>query len=298
MPDVGTLLRRHVVLEVESIDRLYLNGYVPQLQTEGGVVGFFRGHRGQPFVSSALMGQMTEPFVRAIAEFAEEHGVAILTFAPGKRKDDVAKEQFAAYPFEEGVVFIGKAQEKAMTYRTAKRKNPQTGQSYPWIYRGSTLPNHYYFYLCDRDFGPIFAKVCSYFPYTMRLYVNGHEYAKHQLEHEGIAYEALDNGFLSCANPGRLQEICDGLDAAKIEQCFRKWLALLPHPFSADDQRAGYRYELSILQAEFSLTQVFERPLQGRQFFEEVIRENPTACSWSLGAALPNERRAASGRGS
>src|SRR5262249_34120443 len=65
-----------------------------------------------------------------------------------------------------------------------------------------------------------------------------------------------------------------GLSAAKIDALLRKWLARLPHPFTAADRAAGYRYEISILQVEFSLTQVLDRPLTGRIFFEEVIREN------------------------
>ncbi|HEX8787921.1 MAG TPA: hypothetical protein VF793_17170, partial [Telluria sp.] len=82
------------------------------------------------------------------------------------------------------------------------------------------------------------------------------------------------NGVLSCVDPARLQQICDRLSAEKIDSLLRKWLRLLPHPFTAADRRAGYRYELSILQAEFSLTQVLDRPAHGRLFFEHVIREN------------------------
>jgi hypothetical protein len=51
-------------------------------------------------------------------------------------------------------------------------------------------------------------------------------------------------------------------------------LRRLPHPFTAKDRTAGYRYDISILQAEFSLTQVLDEPVNGRVFFEEVIREN------------------------
>jgi hypothetical protein len=104
--------------------------------------------------------------------------------------------------------------------------------------------------------------------------VNGHEYLERQLAQEGIAFEALDNGLLRGANPARARAICDGLGAEQIDELLRKWLARLPHPCTPDDQRAGYRYELSILQAEFSLTQVLDRPLTGRVFFEEVIREH------------------------
>ena len=172
------------------------------------------------------------------------------------------------------MVFVGKAQEKCTVYRTEKRRNPHTGKTYAWIVKSTALVNHYYFYCVDRDFGPFFLKFCSYFPYNAKLCLNGHEYVKRQLEQQGIAYEALDNGVLSCADPKRLQALCDGLSAAKIEALLRKWLRLLPHPFSARDRQAGYRYDLSILQIELSLTQVLDRPLTGRIFFEEVIREN------------------------
>ena len=91
---------------------------------------------------------------------------------------------------------------------------------------------------------------------------------------EGIAYKALDNGVLSCADPKRAQRICNGLTAKKIDAVVRKWLRRLPHPFTAEDRRANYRYDISMLQSEFSLTQVMDRPVQGRVFFEQVIRDN------------------------
>jgi hypothetical protein len=54
----------------------------------------------------------------------------------------------------------------------------------------------------------------------------------------------------------------------------RKWPARLPHPFTPADRAAGCRYELSILQAEFSLTQVLDKAVSGRIFFEQTIRDN------------------------
>lgn len=117
-------------------------------------------------------------------------------------------------------------------------------------------------------------KFCSYFPYNAKLCLNGHEYAKQQLEREHIAYQALDNGIRSCADSKRLQRICDSLSAANIDALLRKWLRRLPHPYPAADRAAGYRYQLSIWQIELSLTQVLDRPVSGRIFFEQVIREN------------------------
>ena len=271
---VAEIMRDHVTLEVEGIDRMYLNAVIPILQTEGGINWFFRSIRGHMFASSALMAPMTRAFVEAVESFASSEGLEMVTFQRKQRKDTVAAEHRARFRGEEGLLFVGKAQEKASVFRTQSRKNPQTGASYAWLYRSTAMVNQYYFYAIDRDFGPFFLKFCSYFPYNAKLCINGHEYVKRQLDLRGIRYEALDNGVLSCEDPATLQRICDELSAEKIDALFRKWLRRLPHPFTKKDRAAGIRYDLSILQAEFSLTQVFDRPVTGRVFFEEVIREN------------------------
>ena len=258
---VADVLKDHVTLEVEGIDRMYLNVYQPRLQTDRGVAAFFRFHRGETFASSALMDPMSTAFIAAVEHFVEQEQIPLITFAKGQRKDDIAKEYHAQFHGNEGIVFVGKAQEKTPVFRTEKRRNPDTGQTYPWIVRSTAMVNHFYFYGLDEDFGPFFIKFCTYFPYNAKLCINGHEYVKRQLAKEGIAFEALDNGILSCADPRRLQQLCDGLSAAKIDALLRKWLKRLPHPFTAADRLAGYRYDVSILQAEFSLTQVLDRPL-------------------------------------
>src|SRR6266699_302577 len=227
---VSSHLEDHVTLEVECVDRLYLNAYVGKLQYDGGVVQFFRHHRGHPFASSALMDPMTKGFVRRIETFTEDEGIPLISFEKGQRKDDVLLKHLAAFGGDEGVLFVGKAQEKVPAFRTQKRRNPETGATYPWLYRTQVMVNQYYFYILDEGFGPFFIKFSSYFPYNAKFCLNGHEYAKRQLKKEGIRFQ--------------------------------------------EDRRAGYRYQLSILQAEFSLTQILDRPETGRIFFEEVIREN------------------------
>jgi hypothetical protein len=271
---VAEVLERHVTLELESIDRMYLNAYIPILQTTGGVAYFFREQRGHRFPSSSLMAPMTEAFVASIERFAEQEGIEVVRFEKGQRKEEVAQAYRRKFTKKEGVLFIGKAQEKARVVRTERRRNPQTGASYAWLVPSTAMVNHYYFYAVDEDFGPFFLKFCSYFPYNAKLCLNGHEWAKRQLEKRGIAHEAADNAIVACAEPKRLQRLCDSLSAEKIDALLRKWLRWLPHPFPAADRRAGYRYQLSMLQAEFSLTQVLDRPAQGRVFFEEVIRDN------------------------
>jgi len=128
---VAEVLKELVTLEVEGIDRMYLNVYVPQLQREQGVASFFRVHRGHPFASSVLMDPIIKSFVAALEKFARREEVPVVQFHKRQRKDDIAAEQRKKFSKAEGVVFIGKAQEKVPVFRTERRRNETTGLTYP-----------------------------------------------------------------------------------------------------------------------------------------------------------------------
>src|SRR5271168_1493696 len=125
---VAEVIGQHVTLEVEGIDRMYLNVYQPRLQTERGVASFFRHHRGHTFASSALMEPITKAFIHNLETFALQHDIPLFTFAKKQRKDDVAADYRARFQGTEGILFIGKAQEKTAVFRTECRTNPTTGQ--------------------------------------------------------------------------------------------------------------------------------------------------------------------------
>jgi hypothetical protein len=270
---VGDVLSEHVQFEIECIDRMYLNVYVPGLQYAAGLVGYVHRQLGLPIASTAPMARITDQFSAAVRRFARDNGVPWVDFAKGQRKDDVMHEHLERFAAGEGVLFVGRAQEKTNLFRTEKRRDAH-GDSYPWIVKTTGLVNQFYFYCVDADFGPFFLKFCSYFPYNAKLCINGNEWAKRQAAKAGIGFTALDNGFAAVDDPAAVQAICDRLGPGQIDALLRKWLARLPHPFSPADRAAGYRYDLSILQAEFSLTQMLDAPVTGRVFFEHVIRDN------------------------
>jgi len=170
------------------------------------------------------------------------------------------------------VVVIGVAQERASGWSATKQRK---GRFIDFVYfRKSVCPNHYYVYVLDPEWGPAFIKICGYAPYPVKICLNGHEWAKRQLQRRRLRFTALDNGFLHCAQPERLQTICDALSAADLEAFFTRWQAQIPFPLLPVHHARGFTYQLSLLQLEVSLTQVFDRPLRGREFFETVIREN------------------------
>ena len=275
------VLSGHVVFELECIDRIYCNLYVPKLQRELGVAGFIREHLGKPVASTAVLAPRTEAFYAEIRAFAARHQIPLVEFAAGQRKDDVMRGQLAAFLAAgrtEGVVFIGRAQEKVRVFATTRRHDAD-GSSYPWIVRDSRVVTQWYLYCYDAAAGPFFLKYCGYFPCNAKLCCNGNEYAKAVAARAGIGFTALDNGFAAVDDVAAVQAICDSFDETVIWDLAAKWMAIkwmaiLPFPFTAADTAAGYRYEAPVLQAGFSLTQVLDAPVTGRIFFEQVIRDN------------------------
>jgi hypothetical protein len=296
------VLAGHVLFEIDAIDRMYLNLYQPRLQHGAGIAAFFVGHRGHRFASSALMAPMTRAFTADIGHFIAARGLDLVRFAPGQRKDLVTAGYLQRAEVDDRglvparVLYVGVAQEKQRVFRTVKRRNPVTGATYPWLVPGSGVVNQYYFYCVDEEFGPVCVKFSGYFPYTGRLILNGNEYAKRQAAKAGIGFTPLDNAFAAVDDVAAVQAICDGLDQDTITALAARLLAMLPYPFTAADTAAGYRHELSVLQAEFSLTQVLDAPVTGRIFFEQLIRDNldigrPDQVGLVFGRKILNRRR-------
>jgi hypothetical protein len=275
---INDLLDGHVALDLECLDRIYLNAYVPTLQTHGQVVGFLVHHRRQPIVSPAAFAQIGDAFRKAVATFAKRRGIPLIHFAKDTRKIEAIKPYFEAAK-QPGVVAIGVAQEFQSVFaaydRSAKEGAPRFAGAPRYAFvREDRRVTAYYFYIADPDFGLGFIKLCAYFPYPGKVWVNGHEWAKRQAAAEGLTFTGLANGFASCADPARLQAICDRLGPDDLQRFFDRWIAQLPTPLNAIDRQAGYWWELSLRQVEISRTLVFDAPRRARAFFEALVADN------------------------
>jgi hypothetical protein len=278
MADYATLLRDHVTLTCRSVDRIFLQAYVPKLQTVGWVCQFLRWQRGYEIPSSAAFGKIGEAYVAEVHRWAKTHGVPVRRFVRGENKEAVAGPLIEAAERDGGagkVVLVGIAQEKTPVWRSWKAKG-QEHLPHPHMEWGRQMAfvNHFYFYLWDPEWGGAFWKTNAYAPWPIWIWLNGHSWAHRQCQRTGIGYTALDNGFRSCADPTRLQAICDRLGPGAVKSFFWRWQRRLPSPLTREDLRAGYVYELAFRQFEVSDTRVFDRPAAGRAFFEQLIRDH------------------------
>lgn len=279
--NINEVLDGHVALEVWCVDRLYLNAYVPSLQVGGQVVRFITEHLGKPIPSAALLGAIGNRFRRGVERFAADHGIPILQLKkPDRsrwddRKLDHVRRYLEAAERERrfGVVAIVACQEFQWVISARNRATKPKAVCFEF-FKEERRVGVYYFYVVDPDFGPGFIKICTYFPYPAKVWVNGHEWAKRQADHAGVDYRALSNGFAAAADPERLQAICDSFGPQHVQWFFDRWIAAIPTPFTKADRDAGYWWELSMRQVEVSRTIVFDDPRRARAFFEALVADN------------------------
>jgi hypothetical protein len=273
---VNDVLDGHTVLDLSCLDRLYLSGFVQSLQTPGGVVYFLHEVRGMPIASPAVFEQIGARFRDGMWRFADANHIPVVRFRRDDRKINVMRPYLdrAARTGRSQVAVIGVAQEFQVVWTARKRdtdpaKPPQF--SFTKQQRRVTV---FYVYLWDDDFGPAFIKICSYFPYPIKVWINGHEWAKRQAAKAGIGFTALSNGFASCDDPVALQRICDRLGPGMIRVFFERWTSRLPLPLSTADRDGGFWWDLTMRQVETSRTIVFDAPRHARSFFEALVADN------------------------
>jgi hypothetical protein len=266
----------HVTLDISCLDRVYLNGYVPRLQTPGGVIYFFHDHRGKPIVSPALFEPIGEKFRKDMKDWARANGVPVVMFRAGERKADVMAPYLAAAAVSgrSRVAAIGCAQEFQLVW-TARKRDTDPGKPPQFSFtKEQRRVSVFYIYIWDSAMGGGFIKICTYFPYPLKVWVNGHEWAKRQALAAGIRFTELSNGFASCEDPAGLQAICDRFGPGTVQVWFERWMARLPLPLTAADRDGGFWWELSMRQVETSRTLVFDGDCHARAFFEALLCDN------------------------
>ena len=287
--NINDVLEGHVGLDLDCVDRLYLNAYVPILQVPGQVVTFLTEHLGFPIPSPVLLKKIGNRFRREVNTFAVEHDVPILALKKPDRSrwDDRKLDHVRPYLDNAeaegrfGVVAIVSAQEFQWVFSAKNRSRKPGVVSFDFVKENRRV-GVYYFYVLDPEFGPGFIKICTYFPYPAKVWLNGHEWAKRQARREGLGFCELANGFSACEDPAALQAICDRFGPADIERFFARCTAVIPTPFTDTDRDAGYFFELSMRQVEVSRTIVFDDPRRARGFFEALVTDN-------IGIGRPHE---------
>jgi len=268
------VLDGHTLLDIECLDRIYLNGWIPALQTSGGMVGFLR-HRGFPIPSPAALGRIGDAFRRAMASYAEANHIPWIRFGKHDRKIEVMRPylEAAERTGRSQVAAIGVAQEFQWAWDATQKK---AANGIPWFayFRAERKVTCFHVYIFDERMGPGFIKICAYAPYPIKVWLNGHEAVKRMAAAAGLPVTPLSNGFAACPDPVALQGLCDQLQAGRLRVFFERWMHRLPLPLTPADRDQGYWWRLSVRQIEVARTIVLDDPRRVRTVFEHLLADN------------------------
>lgn len=275
---VDSLLAEHVNFRVTCVDRVGVAGYIRCLQFEGGVVKFIL-QRGFPIPSPVVLARNHDRLIGDIERFVTRSGLDVVRFRKGEVKEDLARpyQEAAAVANRAGVVLVGRAQERMeawVGYKDPRSAYHTDRHPHFSFSRQAKVPDHFYFYCHDDQWGPVLVKLCPYAPYPMWIVANGHQWLKRQLRAAGVEFAALDNGLRSVADPALAHRLAARLSAGHLRSGIDRWLGWIPSPLLAEDRRRGFSYDFSVRQLEISDTAVFDAPRRGRAWFEAAIRDH------------------------
>jgi hypothetical protein len=245
-------------------DRIICNGMMPEFHVSrtGTIVWFLRKQRQIEMVNRACLAKIASDYHEWVASFAQQTGVAIEQ-PKEVRRGDWVEPYYQQLGKRTGVAVILKAREpERIVVHFAK-----TGR----IDIQKRLVNLYYFYLNDADCGRMFLRLCPYFPFHLRVWMNGHNWLARRLEKEGIAFDKRDNLFLDCANPQRLQELSDAFAPEDMRGPVENWVGRLLPFFSAAEREQGYRHLLYMTQMEYCHNLLFHRRAAAPKLLERLM---------------------------
>ena len=279
--NINDVLEGHVALEVECVDRLILNAYVPGLQVPGQVVRFLCGHLGYPIPSPALLGRIGDRFRAETRRFVAAREIPVLRLkTPDRSRWDDRKLDHVRPHLQQaeregryGVVALVVGEEFQWVW-SARNRARKPGVACLDFFRERRRVGAYYFYILDPEFGLGFIKICTYAPYSAKVWINGHEWAKRQAVRDGLSLHRASQRVCELPDPERLQAICDSFSPEHIQAFFDRWITQIPTPLGAEDRAAGYWWELSMRQVEVSRTLVLDDPRRARGFFEALVADN------------------------
>jgi hypothetical protein len=255
-------------------DRIILNGMIPAFQHAecGGTIRWFlRTQRQAEPVNHAYFAKISREYHDRVSLYSQNSGVAIVEPDKDPRGRDLRREQLVEPYFQNlgerhGVAVILKAREpERVAWHFAKGNRIGVEQHYVKLY---------YFYLNDPQCGRMFVRICPYFPFNIRVWMNGHNWLACQLQRENIPFVKRDNLFVECAKPERLQELSDAFAPEDIQRPVEAWLAKFLPFFSESERQLGYRHQLFMAQMEYCHNLLFHKQAALDRLFDRLMDAN------------------------
>ncbi len=253
-------------------DRILLNGLIQPFQQPERVLGFFNTYRDGKRVIRRTLTEIADQFHHWVINRSERCGAPIVEAPQQERRDDFVLPYLQKTEADHVAVIL-KAREPARILVAIGGKQNQC----PHLELKQRWVNQYNFYLNDQHWGPMFVRMCPYFPFSARVCLNQHHWLAMRMQQQGITLRQCKNAFLRCSNPERLQQLADSLTAQDLLRCGQKWLTAFTPFFTSQERRqASCQHRLFFSQVELCDNLIFFRRAAVDQFAERLLDRNRT----------------------
>ncbi len=233
-------------------DRLLLNGCIQSFLDGARVKGFFWVYRHLYPVTRKVLRDIANDYHRWVADQAQKWGAEIVP-APDGRRDEFVEPYYAQAQADQVVVIIKAREPAGIMTAVGEGDRWHLETRYRWV-------DQYNFYLQDAEWGPMFVRLCPYFPFSSRIGLNQHHWLAGKMRQAGIRFTQTGNAFRQCSDPEALQKIADSLAPEDLIHCGHKWLNRLVPFFQPQERReAGCWHQLFFAQVEYCENLVFRR---------------------------------------
>ena len=215
--------------QLSGFDRIIINGFSRQLNNNRQFLFYLIQNNCQLKDFKDFAEEHTKSLCNHIDKIVkDENRPTYYVQSPKVNKDEIARSLLQDNPVDKGLVCAISTMELCDTMTVKGNKETKKLE----VTRRPTKCKYYYLYIIDDDFGWMYLKIQTWFPFNVQIYINGREYICTQLDKEGINYERYNNSLVDIDNIERAQEISDYLYNMNIERKFdglvKKYVNLLP----------------------------------------------------------------------
>src|SRR5436853_1049778 len=253
-------------------DRLLLNGVIQPFQQPERVLGFFNAYRDGRRVTHRALTEIADQVLNWTKNRSEKWGAPIVDAPEEQRRDEFVLPYLKdAPPDRVAVILKGREPARILVAIGGKDNDcPHLEYKQRWV-------NQYNFYLNDKHWGPMFVRMCPYFPFSARVCLNQHYWLAIRMRQQKIDFQQCKNAFLRCSRPEQLQELADSLTAGDILQCGLKWLATFTPFFTERERRVAIcQHRLFFAQAEYCDNLIFFRRAAVDELEQRLLDMNRT----------------------
>ena len=256
----------------DCIDRIVLNAYIPMLLVPGGVRNWYRLMEGSDQdISDASMMRYAGRFSRRVQGFCKKRGIPFVHFRPGERKHEEAEKLKPNDKSFIGIFAVFVSRAPSLLWEVKKFDN---GSIDIRRKNKTSLVNHYFFHIMDKDWGHITIRMCAHPPFSCNVILNGHEWVEHHQDYNKLEAKKEGNCFTSYSDGEKLTQIADTLKInGQFERVCQRWIySCLWFVMDKNQQAAtGVKYHFSIYQIEYSRNLLFKRGRQVDDVYQKII---------------------------